>query len=313
MAIVVTLSGKFAHFKTVDSNHSSCLTYSAPTRPSLLGMVGAALGWKYDRVLEELQEQLDIGFRWLSENAESVTIVGRKKIEVNPSFDKVNKNSIHDTLDGIQYIHEINGGDLKCELFISSKNEELMNEIYNAFNNPVYPLCFGLAKLQAKIEEVEIVEAKYSKGETITDSIFISDVEVDDVDFSYIPRKSKGHRKSFDFELTGVPSTKVKVDSKFGFYEVENTTYCVMWVSFVIVQVWRVINLYIFVNSSLPRKMNIRYDVFGNKYKFIKKQPHVDATKRGNDSFIYVFLLETLNLHLIIQMIRIVFISIYVY
>lgn len=182
MAIVINFIGRKAFFKTVNSNHSTCFTYPAPPRTSLLGMIGAAKGLNFKDTLDRYQNIVDIGFKWDSENTTQIIVKKNIKYE-GKSF--VDKGS---TLDGYEYIFEKKGGVLKGKIYINCKDKSIEDEIYNAFNNPVFPLCLGSAECVIAIEEINRcnsikIDGEYNKGEMYN-----------------APRMSKGYRKGYDFK-----------------------------------------------------------------------------------------------------------------
>lgn len=225
--IAVEVKSNFAHFGTINSNHSTKLTYSMPTRTNLLGMFGAIMGLNYCDVIEKWDHKINFAWKWLSENETSVIMVNRHKIEKNPCYFNMikskNKKLLSDspfdqTLDSIEYLKGKNGL-LKGKWFIIV-DEQYHNEVLKALKSPTYPICLGNSECLASIQNVEIVNGELVNDEIEADYI-VSDECFENALCETMPRRVKGYREGIEFAKVWIGlSNKLKGVSKFGGYRI---------------------------------------------------------------------------------------------
>jgi CRISPR-associated Cas5-like protein len=248
MAILVELSGYWAHYRVISTNHTTCLTYPTPPRTALLGKLGAVMGLTYAEVMEKWEPIVEMGFQWVSPFIEEIVMHKRFKLEnkywakpdgirsvlkniygweeKSETIKSFDANKLN-TLDSISYLRPADpSGRLVSLWFINSPKEE---KIYEALQKPVYPLTYGTGEALVKIVSIRKVNAKLIKGEIKTKSSVPSEGHPENAYLSIMPRRAKGYKRGEDFVRVWTPQKEeITVVPLFGTYCVNEECFGVM-------------------------------------------------------------------------------------
>lgn len=235
MAILVTLEGIWAHYRSAFTNHSNGISYPAPPRSALLGMAGAALGLTV-RELAPWNKVLKMGFMWDSPITESILQIKRYNIKTTVEKNLLDPDEYTKipTLDSLLYIHHrdipsrIRG---KWLLVVSDQKKE--QQIYEALQHPVYPLSFGSSDALAHVVEVKKVTVNKVDGPITTRSSVPCDETLHGQ--NAIPSDMARYYEEYGkwLELTKVytPASNEPIKDiipKFGAYKAEGAIYAIL-------------------------------------------------------------------------------------
>lgn len=156
-AVVFALTGPLAHFRKYYTNSSS-LSYGFPTRPALMGLVAAIIGWERDTYYEKLGLQ---EARFAVVNAASV-----RRLIQTVNYVRTKKED----MDHLRKLGPARGTQVPLELLLPGSQEQQLNfRVYFAHRDatlvqevserlkdrrPHFPLYLGLTEFIAQGEHL---------------------------------------------------------------------------------------------------------------------------------------------------------------
>jgi CRISPR-associated protein Cas5h len=180
--IIFDLIGELAHFRKFYTNSSS-LSYSIPTRTSVMGIIAAILGYDKDSYYETFSEQkCEIAIEKLTQTR-----------KINQTLNYIKATSRGELINPKQHtqipveIIKAKKGKIKYRIYFSHIDQELMNELEKKLKKQEteYPVYLGAAPFLAQIEFVDrsYFEKKstqnYIKINTIIPADQIEDIKLD--------------------------------------------------------------------------------------------------------------------------------------
>jgi len=180
--IIFDLEGELAHFRKFYTNSSS-LSYSVPTRTSVMGIIAAILGYEKDSYYEIFsEEKCEIAIEKLTPT---------KKINQTLNYIKATspvelRHPKQHTQIPVEII-KAKDGKIKYRIYFFHKDQEIMNKLEQKLKNrdTEYPIYLGAAPFLAKINFVDRVnfESKntedYVKIKSIIRAEQIEDIKLD--------------------------------------------------------------------------------------------------------------------------------------
>ncbi|MFX0548656.1 type I-B CRISPR-associated protein Cas5b [Hathewaya histolytica] len=162
--IVFDMEGKFAHFRKYYTNSSS-LTYSAPPRTTIEGLIGAILGYERDSYYEKLnQDNLKIGVRIISNNRRIMQSINYLKV--------TSQGQLIDPKEHTQIPFEILTSDnnVRFRIYVALRDTKVLNELEQRLKNRVYvyPPYMGAAPFSCRLNYIDTIEGeKIESKETL--------------------------------------------------------------------------------------------------------------------------------------------------
>lgn len=218
--IKVSLVGDIGHYKMANTNHSLKMTYAIPPRTSLLGMLGAICGLKYDEAIDKFNDCVDFGWKWNVDIKKQIITLNRHKIQKGAMFDK--NKTFFQTLDVAEYITPKKDKFLKAEWFIFVNDDNLFDYILESLKNPVYAIYFGTTDCLAGIINYEIVNGEFIK-DTVEAQYIVSDNIIKHGICETVQRKMLDQRVGIEFVKVwwGV-NDMIEGVNKFGAYKIND-------------------------------------------------------------------------------------------
>lgn len=161
------VKGKLAHFRKYYANNTA-FSFTIPPRTSLMGMVGAVMGWSRDSYYEDLaSENIRFGIRVLSPLKKSFHRLNLLSIKSTGDMSKKWSSDFRGEGGRIQTPFEvvsawdISKEEVVYQIFISSTDsgKNIFELIRTQFltNAPVFNITLGTANFTASIYEVELI------------------------------------------------------------------------------------------------------------------------------------------------------------
>ena len=224
MVIRVLLKAKMAHFGTAFSNHTSKMSYRLPSKTSMRGLVGAALGISF----EECQKlPYRYHFRWLTDVRTSMVAQSRMVLENTNSVQSVlgskawERGELKTSIDYIEYIVSEDGyveGELLIEVLDGT--EELLE---SSLRCPEFPLYLGSSESFVRVIRVERLDLPKMEGESSFMGMFVGELSKFRVS-ERVPSKMSGYRKPVDFEDVYDLENTIVGKSKYGYYVIDGVS-----------------------------------------------------------------------------------------
>lgn len=222
--IRVLLKAKMAHFGTAFSNHTSKMTYRLPSKTSMRGFVGAALGISF----EDCQElPYRFHFSWLNDVKTSMVAQSRMVLENTNSVQSVlgskawERGELKTSIDYIEYVVSEDGyleGELLIEVLDGTEDQ-----LIDSLLNPEYPLYFGSSESFVKVLDVEKLVLPKMVGESEFLGMFVGELSKFRVS-ERVPSKMSGYRKPIDFEDVYNLENTIVGKSKYGYYVIDGVS-----------------------------------------------------------------------------------------
>lgn len=222
--IRVLLKAKMAHFGTAFSNHTSKMTYRLPSKTSMRGFVGAALGISF----EDCQElPYRFHFSWLNDVKTSMVAQSRMVLENTNSVQSVlgskawERGELKTSIDYIEYVVSEDGyleGELLIEVLDGTEDR-----LIDSLLNPEYPLYFGSSESFVKVLDVEKLVLPKMVGESEFLGMFVGELSKFRVS-ERVPSKMSGYRKPIDFEDVYNLENTIVGKSKYGYYVIDGVS-----------------------------------------------------------------------------------------
>lgn len=180
--LIFDISGKFAHFRKYETNSSS-LTYYAPPRTSIYGLIAAVMGFERDSYYEKFTpEKSKIGVQLLSNNRKMLQTLNYLKIESKGQFRRPK--------DSTQIPFEVltNKKEVRYRIYFWHEEGELLDEMERRLDQRqfFYPPCMGAAPFQCMLQkreaDTELLDSVKEPMEICTVTR-ISEIIEDSVDF----------------------------------------------------------------------------------------------------------------------------------
>lgn len=164
------VKGKLAHFRKYYANNTA-FSFTVPPRTSLMGMVGAVMGWPRDSYYEDLaSENIRFGIRVLSPLKKSFHRLNFLSIKSTGDMSKKWSSDFRGEGGRIQTPFEVVSawdiakGEVVYQVFISAQDTgkgifELIKEQFIS-KEPVFSITLGTANFTASIHDVELVNAQ---------------------------------------------------------------------------------------------------------------------------------------------------------
>lgn len=222
--IRVLLKAKMAHFGTAFSNHTSKMTYRLPSKTSMRGFVGAALGISFDDC-QELPYRFN--FSWLNDVKTSMVAQSRMVLENTNSVQSVlgskawERGELKTSIDYIEYVVSEDGyleGELLIEVLDGTEDQ-----LIDSLLNPEYPLYFGSSESFVKVLDVEKLDLPKMVGESEFLGMFVGELSKFRVS-ERVPSKMSGYRKPVDFEDVYNLENTIVGKSKYGYYVIDGVS-----------------------------------------------------------------------------------------
>lgn len=222
--IRVLLKAKMAHFGTAFSNHTSKMTYRLPSKTSMRGFVGAALGISFDDC-QELSYRFH--FSWLNDVKTSMVAQSRMVLENTNSVQSVlgskawERGELKTSIDYIEYVVSEDGyleGELLIEVLDGTEDQ-----LIDSLLNPEYPLYFGSSESFVKVLDVEKLVLPKMVGESEFLGMFVGELSKFRVS-ERVPSKMSGYRKPIDFEDVYNLENTIVGKSKYGYYVIDGVS-----------------------------------------------------------------------------------------
>lgn len=222
--IRVLLKAKMAHFGTAFSNHTSKMTYRLPSKTSMRGFVGAALGISFDDC-QELPYRFH--FSWLNDVKTSMVAQSRMVLENTNSVQSVlgskawERGELKTSIDYIEYVVSEDGyleGELLIEVLDGTEDQ-----LIDSLLNPEYPLYFGSSEGFVKVLDVEKLVLPKMVGESEFLGMFVGELSKFRVS-ERVPSKMSGYRKPIDFEDVYNLENTIVGKSKYGYYVIDGVS-----------------------------------------------------------------------------------------
>lgn len=222
--IRVLLKAKMAHFGTAFSNHTSKMTYRLPSKTSMRGFVGAALGISFDDC-QELPYRFH--FSWLNGVKTSMVAQSRMVLENTNSVQSVlgskawERGELKTSIDYIEYVVSEDGyleGELLIEVLDGTEDQ-----LIDSLLSPEYPLYFGSSESFVKVLDVEKLVLPKMVGESEFLGMFVGELSKFRVS-ERVPSKMSGYRKPVDFEDVYNLENTIVGKSKYGYYVIDGVS-----------------------------------------------------------------------------------------
>lgn len=222
--IRVLLKAKMAHFGTAFSNHTSKMTYRLPSKTSMRGFVGAALGISFDDC-QELPYRFH--FSWLNDVKTSMVAQSRMVLENTNSVQSVlgskawERGELKTSIDYIEYVVSEDGyleGELLIEVLDGTEDQ-----LVDSLLSPEYPLYFGSSENFVKVIAVEKLDLQKMVGESEFLGMFVGELSKFRVS-ERVPSKMSGYRKPVDFEDVYNLENTIVGKSKYGYYVIDGVS-----------------------------------------------------------------------------------------
>lgn len=222
--IRVLLKAKMAHFGTAFSNNTSKMTYRLPSKTSMRGLVGAALGISFADC-QELPYRFH--FSWLNDVKTSMVAQSRMVLENTNSVQSVlgskawERGELKTSIDYIEYVVSEDGylaGELLIEVLDGTEDR-----LVDSLLNPEYPLYFGSSESFVKVLGVEKLDLTRMVGESEFLGMFVGELSKFRVS-ERVPSKMSGYRKPVDFEDVYNLENTIVGKSKYGYYVIDGVS-----------------------------------------------------------------------------------------
>ena len=221
MVVRVKVKSKLAHFGTAFSNHTSKMSYRVPSKSSLRGFVGAALGISFDDC-QELPYRYN--FKWVTRTRTQMVAQSRMVIENTNSLHSVvrsadwERGNLKRSIDYIEYVVGDDGyieGDLLIEVLDGSEDR-----LVNHLRNPEFPLYLGSSECLVKVVDVRCIDIEWLDGTAEFSGMFVG--EIDGFYLSErMPERMLSYRKPGKFEEVYLLENSIVGKSKCGYYVVD--------------------------------------------------------------------------------------------
>lgn len=155
-SLIIYMEGALQGWGTENSTMYFRSAAQYPKRKSIIGLISAALGYSYeDPRIKELENKLRVRVKYSNSNKGDLvedfcTAFGDKNFVESYAYFKgrKEKNKLIEKADGSKVKDPIvmkkqYRADAYYFIELSSEDEELINEIREAFDHPVYPLYLG--------------------------------------------------------------------------------------------------------------------------------------------------------------------------
>ena len=222
--IRVLLKAKMAHFGTAFSNHTSKMTYRLPSKTSMRGFVGAALGISF----EDCQDlPYRFHFSWLNDVKTLMVAQSRMVLENTNSVQSVlgskawERGELKTSIDYIEYVVSEDGyleGELLIEVLDGTEDQ-----LIDSLLNPEHPLYFGSSESFVKVLDVEKLVLPKMVGESEFLGMFVGELSKFRVS-ERVPSKMSGYRKPVDFEDVYNLENTIVGKSKYGYYVIDGVS-----------------------------------------------------------------------------------------
>lgn len=162
--IVFDMEGKFAHFRKYYTNSSS-LTYSAPPRTTIEGLIAAILGYERDSYYEKLnRDNLKIGVRIVSNNRRIMQSLNYLKI--------TSQGQLIDPKEHTQIPFEIltSNNNVRFRIYAALREDKVSGELEERLKNKkyVYSPYMGAAPFSCRLNYIDTLEGeKIESKETL--------------------------------------------------------------------------------------------------------------------------------------------------
>lgn len=180
--LIFDISGKFAHFRKYETNSSS-LTYYAPPRTSIYGLIAAVMGFERDSYYEMFTpEKSKIGVQILSNNKKILQTLNYLKV--------VTKTHFHRPKEHTQIPFEVltNEKEVQYRIYFWHEEKDLLDEMERRLDQGqfFYTPCMGAAPFQCMLQkreaDTELLDSVKEPMEICTVTR-ISEIIEDSVDF----------------------------------------------------------------------------------------------------------------------------------
>lgn len=190
--IIFEISGKFAHFRRFYTNSSS-LTYGAPTRTNVMGIVAAILGYDRDQYYENFsRDKFKVAIEKINKTRKLTQTMNYLKV--------LSPKDFYNPQEHTQIPLEIltSNDEVKYKIYVNHSDPEIMDHLESKLskNQPAYPIYLGLAPFLAKIKYIKRLNLK---GYTCSDFLevkslisrdYIEDIKIEESD-NYVLVKEK--------------------------------------------------------------------------------------------------------------------------
>jgi CRISPR-associated protein Cas5 subtype I-B len=140
------ISGQFAHFRDIFTQ-AFFETLLGPPRPTILGMIGAALGMS-ERDVVELGKRLLVGFRIVEIRGFANEITTALNLKSPPTRTPVLRSILVEP---------------SYEICIASDDVGLLSRILQSLREPIYPLYLGISDFLAQVTKVDDVVSSLTR------------------------------------------------------------------------------------------------------------------------------------------------------
>ncbi len=190
--IIFEISGKFAHFRRFYTNSSS-LTYGAPTRTNVVGLVAAILGYDRDEYYENFsRDKFKVAIEKINKTRRLTQTMNYLKV--------LSPKHFYNPQDHTQIPLEIltSNKEVKYKIYVSHINTKIMDhlELRLSKNQPAYPIYLGIAPFLAKITYIKRMNLKgytcsdYLEVKSLINRNYIEDIKIEESD-KYVLVKEK--------------------------------------------------------------------------------------------------------------------------
>ncbi len=194
--VVFDVVGQFAHFRSFDTNTSS-LSHTFPPRTTVAGMIAAIIGRDKESYYEEFS---------VHKARIAVSILSRlkKKIYVENYLDMKKKRG------HIQVPIEVilpEDKNIRYRIYFFHENKDVMEEVKEHIDKPIYPVYLGISEFIAKAEcvsksaKVEVMSVPKDKPVCLDSVVNKSYIEPNGIIRTSIDACPEGKKSSTKYEV----------------------------------------------------------------------------------------------------------------